>query len=370
MIFCSNPKAQYLAHSNIIDAAITRVLDSGQYILGQEVEAFETAFAAYTGAAHAVGVGNGTDAITLALRGLGVGPGDEVITVSHTAVATAAAIELAGAKPVFIDIDPATYTLDAKQLHASVTSRTKAVVPVHLYGQPAPMDAIVRVAREHGLKVVEDCAQAAGATYKGRRVGSIGDVGCFSFFPTKNLGALGDGGMITTSNAVTAERIQGLRQYGWNNGRSSMESGVNSRLDELQAAILHAKLPFLDDDNERRRSIAIQYDDVLRGLKDCGGIIAPARSKNTQHVFHLYVVRTTHRNALMDHLLQNGIQAAIHYAEPVHRQSTYQGRGGSHSLDQTEKAAAEILSLPIYPELDQQTLDKIIGALVSFSAPS
>lgn len=367
MILCSNPKAQYLAHRDIIDSAIARVLDSGYYILGQEVENFETAFAAYTGASHAVGVGNGTDAITLALRGLGIGNGDEVITVSHTAVATAAAIELAGAEPVFIDIDPETYTLDATLLQAAVTPRTKAVVPVHLYGQPAHMDAILSVAREHDLKVVEDCAQAAGATYKGQRVGAIGDVGCFSFFPTKNLGALGDGGMITTSDAAVAERIQSLRQYGWAKGRSSTEPGVNSRLDELQAAILNSKLPFLDADNTRRHAIAVAYDNALDGMEVNGGIVRPIRNPDASHVFHLYVVRTPRRDALMDHLLENGIRAAIHYAEPVHRQGTYQSRGGSQSLEQTNKAAAEILTLPIYPELEQQTLDKIIGALVSFA---
>ena len=205
MISCSNPKAQYLARRDIIDAAVARVLESGWYILGQEVEEFETAFAAYLGAGHAIGVGNGTDALTLALRGLDIGAGDEVITVSHTAVATAAAIELAGAEPVFVDIDHETYTLDAARLQAAVTPLTKAVVPVHLYGQPAHMDAIMAVAGDYGLKVVEDCAQAAGATYKSRRVGSIGDVGCFSFFPTKNLGAMGDGGMVTTSDATNPD---------------------------------------------------------------------------------------------------------------------------------------------------------------------
>jgi len=364
MILCSNPKAQYLAHRDIIDAAIKRVLDSGWYILGREVENFEAAFAAYIGAGYGVGVGNGTDAITLALKALDIGAGDEVITASHTAVATAAAIEHTGAVAVFVDIDPETFTLDAAKIAAAVTARTKAVAPVHLYGQAADMDAILAVAQKHGLKVIEDCAQAAGAAYKGTRVGAIGDVGCFSFFPTKNLGALGDGGMITTSDATLAERLRGLRQYGWRDGRSSAEAGVNSRLDEVQAAILNAKLPFLDDDNQRRRAIADDYDDAL------GGLVLPKRHPDGDHVFHLYVVRTPHRDALLAHLHDHGIGAAIHYPEPVHRQAAYRGRGGAQTLTQTDKAAAEVLSLPIYPELDNQAQEKIIRAVEAFGPPS
>jgi dTDP-4-amino-4,6-dideoxygalactose transaminase len=231
------------------------------------------------------------------------------------------------------------------------------------------MDAIMAIALERGLKVIEDCAQATGATYKGRRVGSIGDVGCFSFFPTKNLGALGDGGMITTSDSTLAERVRGLRQYGWADEHSSIEPGVNSRLDELQAAILSAKLVFLDEDNQRRRTIADDYSTNLKGLAADTGLVLPRRHPDRGHVFHLYVVRTPDRDALRTHLRDHGIAAAIHYAEPVHRQPAYQGLGGTQTLDETDKAAAEVLTLPIYPELEKQTLEKIFRALESFNAP-
>ena len=242
MIPVAAPIAQYRAHADAIRAAIARVLESGEYVLGGEVAAFERAFANYCGRGHAVGVGNGTDALILALKALGIGPGDEVITVSHTAVATVAAIVASGAVPVLIDVDEVSMTLDTARIGAAATSRTRAVVVVHLYGQAADLDAIMPVAKRHSLRVIEDCAQAAGGRYRGRSLGSIGDIGCFSFYPTKNLGALGDGGLVLSADADIAERVRRLRQYGWDEARETHEAGVNSRLDPLQAAILQAKV--------------------------------------------------------------------------------------------------------------------------------
>ncbi|MBF0358844.1 MAG: DegT/DnrJ/EryC1/StrS family aminotransferase [Magnetococcales bacterium] len=362
MILCSNPKAQYLARQQQIDAAIHRVLESGHYILGPEVEQFESEFAAYTGADYAVGVGSGTDALHIALMALDLGPGSEVITVSHTAVATVAAIEMAGATPVFVDIDPKSYTIDPQAIEKAITPRTKVIIPVHIYGQAADMDGVLDIARRFGLKVVEDCAQAAGTNYKNRSVGSIGDLGCFSFFPTKNLGGLGDGGMITTSDKALAERVVGLRQYGWSGSRLSREPGVNSRLDELQAAILAVKLKSLDADNQHRRNVAANYDKALAQFP----INTPYRSEDSDHIFHLYVVRSDKRDALLRHLHDNGVGAAVHYAVPVHMQPAYKSLARIHSLVVTEKAAGEILSLPIYPELAKDDLQAVIGAISSF----
>jgi dTDP-4-amino-4,6-dideoxygalactose transaminase len=262
----ASPLAQYRAHQTSIQAAINRVLDSGIYILGTEVDSFECAFAEFCGGGHAIGVASGTDALILALKALDIGPGDEVITVSHTAVATVAAILATGATPVLIDIDEAYMTLDPAALDAAVTPRSKAVIAVHLYGQAADLDPILASARRHGVAVIEDCAQATGGLYRGGRLGSVGDIGCFSFYPTKNLGAIGDGGMILTHEHNIADRAQRLRQYGWDDARESHEAGLNSRLDPLQAAILHAKLPHLDADNARRASIARRYQHGLQDL--------------------------------------------------------------------------------------------------------
>ena len=267
MIPQTDPRASYLEHKAEIDTAIQRVLDSGWYILGKEVDAFERAFAAYVGITHAIGVANGTDALELALRACGIGPGDLVFTVSHTAVATVAAIELVGATPVLVDIDPATYTLDPNCLEAALAhppaGRPKAVIPVHLYGQPADMPAILELVRRYDLYIIEDCAQSHGAKLAGRMTGSWGDIAAFSFYPTKNLGALGDGGMVVTKDHDLAEKVQLLRQYGWKKRYVSEYPGGNSRLDELQAAILHSKLPYLDLENHRRREIASQYSELL-----------------------------------------------------------------------------------------------------------
>ena len=367
MILCSNPKAQYLAYRAQIDAAITRVLESGYYILGTEVKAFESEFAAYATSKHCVAVGSGTDALHVAIRALGIGPGDEVITTAHTAVATVSAIELAGATPVFADIDPRYFTLDTAAVERVISPATKAIIAVHLYGQPADVAGLSALAKRHGLKLIEDCAQAHGAEYHGRRVGSMGDVGCFSCYPTKNLGAIGDGGMIVTSDDAVATQCRLLREYGWAERYVSHISGFNSRLDELQAAILRVKLPSLDADNQKRRDIAARYDRELQGLP----IVLPERRPETSHVFHLYVVRAPGRERLLDHLRGAGIGALIHYPVPIHLQKAYVGKvRGGDSLPETERAAREVLSLPMYPELSEAEVSSVISALRSYAWPS
>lgn len=366
MILCGNPRAQYGSHREAIDSAIGRVLESGRYILGEEVSAFEREFADYVGVGFALGVGSGTEALHLALAACGVGVGDEVITVAHTAVATVAAIELCGATPVFVDIEPGYFTLDPDQFEDAITSRTKAVIPVHLYGQPADLTAIISIARQHGLKVIEDCAQAHGAVYRDRRVGSWGDIACFSFYPTKNLGAIGDGGAVVTNDPSLAEKVRCLREYGWNSERYvSGVAGWNSRLDELQAAILRVKLQFLDKDNERRRGLAALYDELLRD----SDLRLPQRRADATHVFHLYVVRSGERDELLMRLRGEGIGASIHYPVPVHLQPAYAARfERTGSLPNTESVVREILSLPIYPELTDAEIKKVAEACVSYCA--
>jgi dTDP-4-amino-4,6-dideoxygalactose transaminase len=363
MILCSNPQAQYLAHKNEIDAAVSRVLNKGWYILGAEVTAFEAEFSAYVGVTYGIGVGSGTEALHLALMACGIGNGDEVVTVSHTAVATVSAIELTGASPVFVDIDPASFTLDPDKLEDAITSRTKAIVPVHLYGKPAELDPILEIARRHEVRVIEDCAQAHGAKYKGQRVGSFGDMGCFSFYPTKNLGAIGDGGMVVTDNSELAERAMLLRQYGWADRYVSSITGLNSRLDELQAAILRVKLPHLDADNAKRVGLADLYNDSLSGTR----LTLPQRRGQVDHVYHLYVVRSRQRDDLQSFLKSKGVGALVHYPVPIHLQPAYLNRlRGSESLPETERAAREVLSLPIYPELSESQAQKVISEIRAF----
>lgn len=361
MILCGNPQAQYLAHKSEIDEAIGRVLDSGWYVLGKEAEAFEGEFAAYVGTSHAIGVGSGTEALHLALKACDIGIGDEVITVSHTAVATVAAIELAGATPVFADIEDSYCTLDPVALEKLITPRTRAVIPVHLYGQAADLDPIMEIARRRGLAVIEDCAQAHGASYRGRPVGSFGMLGCFSFYPTKNLGAIGDGGMVVTGDATLAGKLRLLREYGWAERYVSQVPGWNSRLDELQAAVLRVKLRYLDAANSARRRIAETYS---AALADCG-LDLPATRPGCSHVFHLYVARSTEREALRQHLQRAGIAPGIHYPVPVHRQPAYSSRFPV-SLPITERAADEVLSLPIYPELGAAEVGIVIDAVRGF----
>ena len=361
MIQCSNPHAQYAAHKGEIDEAVLGVLARGRYILGPEVEAFEKEFAAYIGVKHAVGVGSGTDALNVALRACRIGPGDEVITVSHTAVATVSAIEMAGAVPVLVDIDPARYTLDPAKLEAAITPRTKAVIPVHVYGQAADLDPILAIAKKRGLKVIEDCAQCVGATYKGRRAGTFGDLACYSFYPTKNLGAIGDGGMVLSNDDGLAERAGLVRQYGWARRYISDIPGVNTRLDELQAAILRVKLRYLDADNAARRKLAAGY---AAGLAGAPALTLPAADAG--HVYHLYVARSPSRDRLAEHLRSKGIGSMIHYPVPVHLQPAYSGRLAAAGLGETERAALEVLSLPMYPELTAGELQEVIKAVLEF----
>ena len=361
MIPCANPLAQYQSHREEIDAAIQRVLAHGNYILGPEVDAFERSFASYCDSSCAIGVNSGTDALILTLRALNVGKGDEVITVSHTALATVSAIIASGATPVLIDIESEYYTINPACLERAITPRTKAVIPVHIYGQTADMDAIMEIAAKHGLLVIEDCAQAAGASYKGRRVGSIGEAGCFSFYPTKNLGAIGDGGAVVTNNRKLADRIRRLRQYGWDESRSTEEPGINSRLDELQAAILKVKLSYLDADNEKRTELARQYDEGLSALP----LKIPKVRLESTHVFHLYVIECQSRDQLKVILAENKVHAGIHYLVPGHLHPGYDRLCilPPAGLPVTEGLQAGILSLPMYPEMSQAQAAHVIAVI-------
>jgi dTDP-4-amino-4,6-dideoxygalactose transaminase len=363
MIYCANPKEQYLSYKDEIDSAIRSVLDSGWYILGREVEQFENEFSTYNETAHCISVGSGTEAIHLALRALKIGFGDEVITTTHTAVATASAIGLSGAKPVFVDIEPEYFTIDPSLIEGAITSKTKAIIPVHIYGQPCDMDAILEIAHQHGLKVIEDCAQAHGAKYKNKRVGSMGDIGCFSFYPTKNLGAIGDGGALVTNDDHLSEKIQLLREYGWKKRYISNSEGWNSRLDEIQAAILRIKLRKLDDDNMRRQKNAYKYQ---IGLKDLA-IELPKIRENVSHVYHLFVVKTDERDELKKYLEENDINATIQYPVPIHQQKFYHRLTYGNSLPVSEIIAKNILSLPMYPELTIPEIKKVIFSVIQNS---
>jgi hypothetical protein len=363
----ASPGAGYRALQPEIDAAVTRALASGWYVLGAEGRAFEAEFAAFLGTGATVGCGNGTDALALALRALDIGPGATVVTVSHTAVATVAAIEMVGATPLLLDIEPDHYTLDPAELEAVLDHPPpglppiRAVIAVHLYGQAADLDVIGAACRRHGVALVEDCAQAHGATWLGHRLGTIGDLGTFSFYPTKNLGALGDGGAVATHDPTQAERLAALRQYGWRNHYVSDETGINSRLDELQAAILRVKLRHLDAGNARRRGIADAYDAALAGT----ALVPPARRPGAEHVFHLYVLQTADRDRLQQALRAEKIGSGVHYPVPVHVQPAYRGRIalGPSGCRTTEQAAARILSLPMFPELTDAQVDHVCAAL-------
>ena len=365
----ADPRQSYLAHREGIDEAIRRVLESGWYILGKEVTAFEEEFAQYLGARHSIGVGSGTEALHLALRVLGVGPGDAVVTVSNTAVATVSAIELAGATPVLVDVDPATFTLDPERLERAIAAHKggalKAVIPVHLYGHPADMQAITVIARRHGLSIIEDCAQSHGATLGGQRAGTFGDLAAFSFYPTKNLGALGDGGALVTQDARLAERARELRQYGWRERYISDLAGMNTRLDEIQAAILRVKLRSLDAENQRRRELAALYDQALDG----SGITVPRAGCDIQHAYHQYTIRTKHRDGLREFLSTQRVGTAILYPVPIHQQPAYRDRSvlGDGGLARTEELNREILSLPIYPELHDDDVRRIADLAAHWS---
>ena len=356
----ANPKAQYLSKKGEIDTAITRVLESGSYILGKEVESFEREFASFLGVRCCIGVANGTDALALALQGVGITTGDEVITVANSAVATVAAIEQIGAIPVLADIDFQTRCLDPRQIESLVTSRTKAIVPVHLFGQPAPMEDIGSYSKKLGLKVVEDCAQAHGAEIHGRKVGTFGDAAAFSFYPTKNLGALGDGGAVVSNSIEVAESVKQLREYGWSTRYVSNRPGGNSRLDEIQAAILRVKLPFLDSGNARRRNIAKQYVGAMHGSQ----VVSPPQVPGTVSVMHLFVVECEGRKCFREYCEAKGFGTAVHYPMPIHRQPAYVNRlRGQDRLPCTEALSEKILSLPMYPELTDSQVNLVCEAL-------
>jgi dTDP-4-amino-4,6-dideoxygalactose transaminase len=363
----ANLRRQYKRHADAIKLATENVFESGWYILGEEVHSFEAEFATWLGASHCCGVASGTDALSLALRCCGIKAGDEVLTVSHSAVATVAAIEQIGAVPVFVDIDPRTRCIDPDLIERVVSPKTTAIVPVHIYGQPAPMGKIMQIAARRSLKVVEDCAQAHGAAIEGIKVGTFGDAAAFSFYPTKNLGAMGDGGAVVTNEMETGLTCRWLREYGWKERYISRLHGLNSRLDELQAAILKVKLPFLEEDNERRRWIASQYTAALEG----SGITTPVIIAGTVHAMHLYVVETAQRDQLRDHLTKLGVASAIHYPMPIHQQPAYSGKiRGGENLPKTEALYETILTIPLYPELTDVEVMKISDALSRFGKGS
>jgi dTDP-4-amino-4,6-dideoxygalactose transaminase len=355
--------AQYAEIRPEIDAAIARVLDTTSFILGREVSEFEAAFSAFIGSSGAVGIASGTAALHLSLLALGVKPGDEVITSAHTFIATAEAISHAGATPVFVDDDPVTFNLDPAAVEAAITPRTRAIMPVHLYGQPADMSAITEIAQRRELRVVEDAAQAHGAEVDGRRCGTIGELACFSFYPGKNLGAYGDAGAVTGNDETLLARVRKLRDHGRTTKYDHDEVGFGERIDALQAAILAVKLTRLEKWTEQRRAVARRYDEALDSLP----ITLPAEAPGRRHVYHLYVIRTNRRDDLLAHLKDASIDAGIHYPVPLHLQPAYASLGMRRGhLPNTEAAATEVLSLPIYPELTESKQAQVIDAVRGF----
>ena len=353
-------KAQYAAIKPEVDRAIAGVLESTDFILGREVTAFEKEFAEYCDAEQGIGVNTGTSALHLALLAADIGSGDEVITVPFTFVATVSAIVYTGATPVFVDIDPRTFTIDPDAIEAAITRRTKAIIPVHLYGQPADMDRIVAIARRHRLTIIEDAAQAHGAEYNGRRVGSLGDMGCFSFYPGKNLGAYGEGGMVVTDNPQYARTIRMLRDWGAERKYHHVLKGYNYRLESLQAAVLRVKLRYIEGWTEARRSAAARYDRLLAG----SGIATPRAMAYARHVYHVYAIRTKQRAAWQHALTTQGIQTGIHYPIPVHLLPAFEDLGyRAGQFPHSERAANEVLSLPMYPELSAAQCETVSAAL-------
>ena len=360
MIPMADLRAQHAALQDEVERAVTRVLRSGRYALGPEVEAFEREFAAYCGAADAVGVSSGTSALHLALRAYDIGPGDEVITVPLTFVATVATIRNTGARVRLVDIDPRSYTMDPSKLEAAIGERTRAIVPVHLYGQPADMDPILAIGRKHGLAVIEDAAQAHGASYHGRPTGGLGDLGCFSFYPSKNLGACGEGGMILTNDAERARLLRVLRDWGQDGRYRHVRDGGNYRLDAIQAAVLRVKLRRLDGWNARRRQIAAVYDAAFADLD----LTCPEGMAYATHVYHIYALRSGHRDALRKCLTARDIQVDVHYPIPMHLQPTYVDLGyDTGAFPHAEAVAREELSLPIYPELSERQIEDVIDGV-------
>jgi len=368
MIPVANPKASYMAHKQELDRIIDEVMQSGWYIFGKKVKLFEENFADYLGVSYCVGVANGTDAIQLALRAIGIKSGEKVITVSHTSVATVSGIDWIGAIPILVDIDPQTYTIDPQRVQETlkndVHKQIKAIIAVHLYGHPSDMEALMYIANRYHVALVEDCAQAHGAMANGKKTGSFGECGAFSFYPTKNLGAFGDGGAIVTSNSEIADKLRFLQQYGWRERYISEEAGYNSRLDELQAAILDCKLNWLDEGNLRRQEIARQYNEGLKSLP----IQLPIERSGCRHVYHQYVIRCEHRDSIGKYLKSQGIQTSILYPMPIHLQPGYRDRVmiGHGGMEVTESIVNEILCLPIFPELSTNDVKIILNSILNY----
>lgn len=356
-------QAQHRALRDELNQAIQRVMDRCDFALGQDVVRFEEEFAAFCGTRHAVGVDSGLSALELSLRALGIGPGDEVIVPAHTFIATAAAVTFAGAQPILVDVDPATYNIDVAQVEAAITPRTRAIIPVHLYGLPAAVDAIMSLADRHDLAVIEDACQAHGAYYKGRRVGSLGHAAAFSFYPTKNLGGCGDAGMVVTDDAGVAEQVRAMRNCGQKAKYIHELPPFNHRLDTLQAAILRVKLRYLDQWNEARRRNAALYTKLLTG----SGIVTPVEDPDSVHVYHLYVVRTPRRDGLQAYLREQGIGTAIHYPVPIHLQPFYAGNGFRRGqFPVTEGLCDEIISLPMFPEMTTEQVERVAANVAEF----
>jgi len=357
-----NMKIHYHAYKQELDQAVARVMESGHYILGPELDKFEADFAKFLGAKYTVGCASGTEAIYLALVACGVVPGDEVLVVAHTAVPTISAISMTGATPVFVDINASTYVMREIELEAKITPKTKVIVPVHIYGHMADMETIMKVAQKHGLKVMEDVAQATGATYRGQTAGTIGDFGAFSFYPSKNLGAFGDGGAISTNSEESYKKLIMLRNYGQSKRYYHDIIGINSRLDEIQCAILGAQLPYVHEWNDRRREIAARYTEGLKNV-----VVTPVEQQGCKHVYHLYVIQTPYRDELQQYLLDRGIQCLIHYPIPAHLQQAYAYLGYKPGdLPTTEHIVKRILSLPMFPELTDEQVDEVIEGIKDF----
>ena len=357
-------KLQYRLVKNEINANVQHVMDSCSFILGENVRFFEKDFASFCGTEYAVGVANGTDALRLALLACGIGKGEEIITVPNTFIATAEAISHSGGKIVFVDVNLWTHNIDVSQIEGAVNERTRAILPVHLFGQPADMDPIMKIARKYNLKIIEDACQAHGAEYKSKKAGSIGNASCFSFYPSKNLGAFGDGGMVVTNDGEIAQRVKMFRDYGQLKKYEHLIEGYNSRLDEIQAAILIAKLKRLDEWNELRRKNASVYDELLGDVDE---VITPIETEYARHVYHLYVIRTEKRDGLQEYLKSSDIFAGLHYPIPLHLQKAYEYleyREGDFPV--TEKCAKEILSLPMFPELTDAQIEKVVTGIKAF----
>ena len=363
MILQTNPLAQYTKYKTEIDKGMQSTLESGSYILGGQVEKFEAEFSQFIGCSYSIGVANGTDAIELILRALNIGQGDEVITTSHTAIASVAAIISVGATPVLIDVSMEDYLLNPEYIQSAISIQTKAIMPVHLYGKPAKLQEIIEIASARGLHVIEDCSQAHGATVNGRKVGNFGIASAFSCYPTKNLGALGDAGVITTNDGDLAEKINRIRQYGWKTRNNSVEFGINSRLDEIQASVLRTKLKYLEENNLRRKEIANAYSSNFAKI----GIKMQENDENSENVFHQFVIQVKNRNELVSYLSTQGIQTAVHYPNPIAEMRGYVEKiKAIGNLESSKLVSETILSLPIYPELQDEEVELVANSVLEF----